>query len=91
MAISFEQPTQVERRLSDAGPDLDRMEKIAVALDLFRNERITQYELGQMLGLDRFETNAMLVNRNEFAQCLTIEDIESDLRTIKTVLGDVGR
>ncbi len=91
MAISFELPMQVESRLREAVPDLDGVAKIAVALDLFRNERITQYELGQMLGLDRFETNAFLVNRNEFAQSLTFEDVESDRQTIETLLRDSAR
>ena len=91
MPITLDLPTDMERRLRTEVPDFDSEAKTAVALDLFRKEQITQYELGQMLGLDRSETEALLVARGEFAQCLTLEDVESDRRTIGKILGDPGR
>ena len=91
MAIMLDLPTEIERRLREEVPDLDTEARVAVALDLFRKEQITHYELGQMLGLDRFETDAFLMNRNEFAQSLTLEDVESDRQTLKQVLREMGR
>ncbi len=91
MAIMLDLPTEMERRLREEVPDLDTEARVAVALDLFRKEQITHYELGQMLGLDRFETDTFLMDRNEFAQSLTREDVESDRQTLKQVLREMGR
>ena len=91
MTITLELPTETERRLRSEVPNFDSEAKVAVALDLFRKEQITHHELGQLLGLDRFETDAFLIGRNEFAQTLTIEDVANDRQTIKRALGELGR
>ena len=81
MPITLDMPQELERHLREEIPDLDKEAKIAVALDLFRKEQITIYELRLMLGLTRDEANALLVSRKEFAQSPTLEDLENDART----------
>jgi len=90
MSITLEFPLELEHRLRKADPNLDLLARQAVALDLFRNEKITHYELGQLLGLDRFETDSFLKAHHEYAQTLTLTDIEDDRRTIKQLLGDLN-
>lgn len=91
MTITLQLPKEMERRLRRDVPNLDSEAQEAVALDLFRKEKITHHELGQMLGLDRFKTDEFLMDRNEFAQSLTLEDLERDRLTIKKVLREMGR
>jgi hypothetical protein len=91
MSIVLELPIETERRLRAEFPCLELAANEAVALDLLRKEKITHHELGLMLGLDRRQTEAFLMERLEFAQCLTLEDVEIDRVTIKRVLGELGR
>ncbi len=91
MTITLELPEELETRLREEVPDLDAEARIAVALDLFRKEQITHFELGRMLGLDRFETNALLVARQEYAQSPTLEDLENDYRTLSEFMKARGR
>ena len=86
MPITLDLPQDLERRLREKNPDLDDESKIAVALDLFRKEQITHFELGRMLSLDRFETDALLVACKEYAQSLSLEDLENDYRTLSAYM-----
>jgi predicted HTH domain antitoxin len=60
-------------------------------LDLFRKEKISHYELSQMLGFDRFETDRFLIEHNEFAQSLTLEDLEKDFQTGMQILKEQNK
>lgn len=91
MPITLDLPPEIECRLREELPDLDTDAKEAVALDLFRKEKITHFELGQMLGLDRFETDSFLKARQEFAQSLSIDDLERDYQTIRQLMAVSGR
>ena len=44
-----------------------------------------------MLNLDRFETDAFLVARKEYAQSLTLEDMENDYRALSDYMAARGR
>ena len=91
MSITLEFPQELELRLRKEMPHLDREAREAVALDLFRKEMITHFELGQLLGLDRFETDAFLVDRNEFAQSPTLDDLENDYQTLTKIMTANGK
>lgn len=91
MPILLEMPSQLELRLRSDSTNLEGEALEAFALDLFRREKINHHELGQMLGLDRFQTDSFLVERNEYAQCLTDEEIDEDRRTLQRVLKEFGR
>lgn len=82
MQITIHLPKDVEQRLRESSPDLERDAQEALALELFRKQRITHFELGQMLGLDRFETDAFLVDRAEFSQSPTTDELEGDLQKL---------
>lgn len=75
MAVTIELPGDVEQRLRAQTPDLDAQAKEAVALDLFREGKLSHYELSTMLGPDRFETDAYLKRHNVVEGSLTAEDL----------------
>ncbi len=81
MSITLDLPQDLERQLREVDPAFDAETKIVAALDLFRKEQITIYELRMMLGLTRDEVNALLIERREYAQSPTFEDLENDART----------
>ena len=81
MLIVIAMPGEVEARLRELVPDLDRAAREAVALDLFRAETISIYDLRLLLGLSRSEVNRFLLDRGELAQSPTLEDLEHDFPT----------
>ena len=91
MPILLEMPAEIERRLRTDEPNLDAEMKEAVALDLFRKEKISIYELRLMLGLTRSEVNKLLVDRQEWAQSPTLEDFENDYQTLAKIMAAHGR
>ena len=45
-------------------------------------ERLTHYELGQSLGLDRFETDALLKCHEVTEHSLAHEDVDADVKSL---------
>jgi predicted HTH domain antitoxin len=85
MAITLELPPGMEERLRAEAPDIDfeREAKVGLAIELFRNETIGKYELGLILGSDRYDTDTFLKKRGEFAQCLTVEEVLEDAENLR--------
>ena len=90
MPVTLEMPFEMEQRLREQNPNFDAEVREAVALDLFRKEKIGIYEFRLMLGLTRSEANAFLVDREEWAQSLTLEELESDLRNHEKMMAAKG-
>jgi predicted HTH domain antitoxin len=89
MAVTIQFPVDVEQRLRAETPDLDAQAKEAVALDLFRKGKISHFELSQLLGFDRVQTDAYLKQHNVFEGSLTMEDLNEQAKTLERVLGPV--
>ena len=87
--VTLEFPSDVEARIRKESPSLEADVREAFVLELFRQGRLTHYELSKVLGLDRFETDALLKRRNIFEGGLTMEDLEADRQTLERVLGEV--
>lgn len=83
--VRLDLPPDVEQRLRQESPDLSEAVKEAYVLELFRQGKLSHYELSKVLGLDRFETDAYLKKHKVFEGSLTLEDIESDLQTLRTL------
>ena len=62
--VRLDLPPDVEQKLRDETPDLAAEVKEAYVLELFRRGKLNHYELSQVLGLDRFETDAYLKRHN---------------------------
>ncbi len=91
MPLTIQLPEDVERRLRADVPDLDGQATEAVALALFRQGKISHYELSRVLGLDRFETDAYLKKHHVYEGSLTMEDLDEQTQTLDRVLGPVRR
>lgn len=83
--VRLDLPPDVEEKLRQETPHLDEEVKEAYALELFRRGRLTHYELSRVLGIDRFETDAYLKRYNVFEGSLTMEDLEADRETLRTL------
>lgn len=79
-------PADLEQKLRRDTPNLDADVKEAYALELFRRGKLSHYELSQVLGLDRFETDAFLKRHRVFEGSLTMADLEADRRTLERVM-----
>jgi predicted HTH domain antitoxin len=86
MAITFQLPVEVEEKLRAECPDLDEAAKEAYAVELFRQGKLTHFELSKVLGLGRIETDAFLKRHNVYEGSLNHDDLEADRGTLQRVL-----
>jgi predicted HTH domain antitoxin len=85
MPVTIELPEEIERRLHEEWRDLPRRALEALALEGYRSEALTRGQVGQMLGLDFWQTEAFLRERGAFLQ-YTSEDLAQDRRTQERLL-----
>jgi predicted HTH domain antitoxin len=64
MEITLRIPDDVAKRLSAAGGDLSRRALEALALEGYRDQALTLYQISEMLGLSRVETEDFLGRRH---------------------------
>ena len=60
MEVTLRIPDDVARRLSAAGGDVSRRALEALALEGYREQTLTLYQVSEMLGLSRVETEDFL-------------------------------
>lgn len=90
MSVTINLPDEIESRLRTRTPDLGESLKEAAALELFRPGVLSHFELSQVLGCDRFETDAYLRRHNVFEGSLTSEDIDSPIGRHRRRSTDAG-
>lgn len=87
ISVTVNLPSEITDRLQSESGDLSSAIRESFAINLFRRGILTHHELGRELGLDRFETDALL-KRNEVTEySLSHEDIEADISSLKEFLG----
>ena len=86
LTVTLNLSAEIAQKLRAETPNLDADVSEAYALELFRRGTLSHYELSQVLGLDRFETDAYLKRHKVFEGLLTMEDLEADRRTLEQVL-----
>lgn len=89
--VTLELPAALEKKLRTESANLDDDVREAYVLELFRRGKLSHYELSQILGLDRFETDAYLKQHNVVEGTLTMEDLDEQERTLERVMGPVRR
>jgi len=89
--LTIELPDEVERALRTSEGDPGACAKEALAVSLFRQGKLTHAELAHALGLDRFETDALLKRHQIAAGGLSLDDLEMDRATLERVLGPARR
>ena len=91
MAVTIQLPSDVEQRLRAEFSDLDAQAKEALAVELFRQGKLSHFELSKILGIDRFQTDACLKRHQVVEGSLTMEDLDEQAKTLDRVLGPVRR
>lgn len=86
MAVTVKLPADVEKRLRAESPDLESDAKEAMLIELYRQDKLSHYELSQSLGLDRFETDGVLKKHNVTENLPTLEELEEDLHELRQLL-----
>lgn len=74
MTISFDLPRDITEQAN--GTDLTSKAKEALLVELYREEKITQHQLGEALGLDDYETDGLL-KRYSVGYDLSAEEFEA--------------
>ena len=64
MEVVLRIPDEVAQRLSAAGGDVSRQALEALALEGYREQTLTLYQISEMLGLSRIETEDFLGRHN---------------------------
>jgi hypothetical protein len=85
--VTMTLPPDVERRLRAESPDLSAAVREGFAVELFRRGLLTHFDLGQVLGLDRFETDALLKRHRVAESSLTHEEVDADAEGLRGLLG----
>lgn len=83
--IAVELPEEIAKRLESAWRDVSRGALEAVALEGYRDGALTRDQVGQLLGLSLWETEAFLKQRQAYLQ-YTVEDLDQDRRDIDLAL-----
>ena len=87
MSVTIELPAHIEQNLRRELPNLDQAAKEAMLVELYRQDKLTHYELSQALGLDRFETEAVLKKHNVTEDLPTDEELVEDLERLSKLTG----
>ena len=86
MAITFQLPETVEQHLREEFPDIDQTAKEAALVELYRQDKISHFELGQALGLSRCGTDELLRRHHVTEDLLTSEEHEAQLAGLRKLL-----
>jgi len=82
MQITIEIPDDLAATLSASGQDPARAALEAIALEAYRQQRLSGYQLRTLLGINsRYELDGFLKERQVYDY--TLEDFEQDLAAIR--------
>lgn len=91
MDVNFEIPQDVAVQLRSAGSDLNQLAKEFLLVESFRRGLVTHAQLSQVLGLDRFETDALLKRHQVTEHSLGHKDVDADVQSINDLIGGPPR
>ena len=77
MTIHFEIPKSIDDQLRESGIDATQFAKELFFVDLYRKGKFTHHQLGEVLGLSRYETDGVL-KRHDVPLNLSIEDVQAE-------------
>jgi hypothetical protein len=75
----------MEKELRAGGVDVDAAAREAFLVDLYRQGRIARRDLAEVLGLDRFETEAVLKRHHVTEDLPSAEEILADARRLESL------
>lgn len=82
MIISFELPRDIEREIAADGTDLSGEACEAYLVELYRQDRITHRQLGEALGLSRYETDGLL-KRHRVSPSISAQETREQARALE--------
>jgi Uncharacterised protein family (UPF0175) len=82
MTISFEIPRDLEEDVAANGADLNDEAREAFLVELYRQHRISQHQLGTALGLDDYDTDGVL-KRHGIALERSIEEQRAEAESLE--------
>jgi predicted HTH domain antitoxin len=86
MTLIVQLPAELEQRLRAQSPNLEAELREAMLIELYRQDKLSHHELAQSMGLDRFETDALLKKHNVTEDLLTNEELEQDIERLQQLL-----
>jgi predicted HTH domain antitoxin len=81
MSITLALPDAIE----EAVPNAERAALVGIAVEGFRNEKLTIGQVGKLLGVSHWEAEQIL-GKNGCRWEMTVEEIEADVRALSSVL-----
>ena len=87
MSISFELPVAIEEQLRRDHADLDVVAKEAALVELYRQGRITQHQLGLSLDKSRFDVEELLKRHKVTEDLDTAEQVAEQITILRRLLG----
>jgi hypothetical protein len=85
MSVTFDLPESIEQSLRQELGNLDQAAKEAALVELYRQDKLTHYELSLALGLDRLETEAVLKRHNVTEDLPTNEQYNAALSRLRAM------
>ncbi len=82
MPITIDLPSDIERDLRNRLGDLDAEAKEALAVEFYRQRKLTHHQLSSLLGLSRFETDGVLKKHDVYCD-LTAEDVAREAEELR--------
>lgn len=78
MEVTLHIPDDIAKRLFAAGGDVSRRALEALALEGYREQALTLYQVSEMLGLSRVETEDFLGRRNVPVAAISDDDLDRE-------------
>lgn len=85
MQVTVEMPDQVARQWGETPDAIGRHVMEDAAIEGYRAGRLTQRQVGSMLGLDYWQTEAFL-NQRDVALNYSATDLDADNATLTNIL-----
>ncbi|HEV2971884.1 MAG TPA: UPF0175 family protein [Pirellulales bacterium] len=86
MSITIQLPEHIEQQLRRDIGDLDQVAKEAALVEMYRQGKLTHHQLATALGLDRFETEALLKRHNVTEDLLTPEELGAQIANLRKLV-----
>ena len=84
--ITLQFPDDIANSLISKWKDLPRAVLESVALEGYRSEALTNYEVRRLLGFEtRYELDGFLKRHNVWEKAYSVEDFEKDKKTLRSL------
>lgn len=78
MQITVELPDDMARQMIPAGIDPARTALEDMAVEAYRAHRLTEHQLANLLGMERYELDGFLKHRGVWLEC-TMDDLRQEV------------